>query len=207
VDFAGRQRDGPRGVGRPSDPTRPATGRPGPGLAAPKPPSVRPPAVRPHRRHSPTPACPLILGTRSAQPAVGRRASSPRSPARRSHSGQGNPRPDAKERPDRQRLARAPRRGYGASRSSFTFPPRANSARNIKSSDTSADPASIFATRDWLDFNFLATCSWVRFVKLPGKCHPSFPAICHPAWNLAMTSPGNQDEASNPGAAPSVLRR
>ncbi len=47
----------------------------------------------------------------------------------------------------------------GANRSSCTLPPRANSARNIKSSDTSAEPASILATRDWLDFNLLATCS------------------------------------------------
>jgi hypothetical protein len=39
-------------------------------------------------------------------------------------------------------------------------------------------------------------------VNFPGKCHPSFPAICHPAWkNLTKTSPGSQDEASNPGAA------
>jgi hypothetical protein len=34
---------------------------------------------------------------------------------------------------------------------SFCVAPAANSARMIKSSDTDGSPASIFATRDWLD--------------------------------------------------------
>ena len=50
----------------------------------------------------------------------------------------------------------------GEPNSPSRLPPRANSPRNSRSSDTSAAPASILATRDWLDFNFLATCPGVR---------------------------------------------
>ena len=47
-----------------------------------------------------------------------------------------------------------------------------------------------------------------RYVNIPGKCHSSFPDNSHLARKkLAKTSPGCQDEASNPGAGPLLRLR
>ena len=46
---------------------------------------------------------------------------------------------------------------------SFFEAPKANNDFNIKSIETEGSPASIFATRDWLESIFAAKATWLKF--------------------------------------------